>query len=163
MSTDEKAEPLKFVVDLNVAKLARWLRMMGYDTTVFDGQDDWQMVRLAQAEDRVVITRDTGVMKRRIITSGRLQAHLVASDDPEKQLEQVIYVFKLDDKQSFSRCIECNELLAPCTLEEVKDRVPLYVFKTHKQFVECPVCHRVYWRGTHWQAMLRKLDMFRGK
>jgi len=152
---------LKFIVDHNVAKLARWLRMMGYDTTVFDGPDDWQMVRIALAEDRIIITKDSGVTKRRVIATGRLHALLVAGDDPEKQIEQVISAFKLDAIMSFSRCIECNGVLAPREPEEVKDRVPSYVFKTKKQFVECPACHRIYWRGTHWQAMLKTLKKFR--
>jgi uncharacterized protein with PIN domain len=148
---------LKFIVDHNVARLARWLRMMGYNATVFSEIDDWQMIRIALAEDRVVITRDTGVMKRRVITSGRLKALLITGDDPEKQIQQVINVFQLDTKRSLTLCLECNVPLLPVDRELIKDRVPPYVYKTKIQFFECPACRRVYWQGTHWEAMKQKL------
>jgi uncharacterized protein with PIN domain len=152
---------LKFIVDHNVAKLARFLRMMGYDTIVFNEKDDWQIVRIALAEDRIIITRDTGVMKRRIITSGKLKALLVTDDAPAKQILQVIKTFNLDTNKSLMLCMECNTELIPIDREKVKDRVPPYVYQTKKQFGECPVCLRVYWQGTHWEAMkqtLRNLD-----
>lgn len=152
---------LKFIVDHNVAKLARLIRMMGYDTVVFSEKDDWQMVRIALAEDRIIITRDTGVMKRRIVTSGKLKALLVTDDAPAEQIRQVIKAYYLDTKKSLMLCMECNTELVPIDREKVKDRVPLYVYQTKTLFVECPVCRRVYWRGTHWEAMkqtLRKMD-----
>jgi uncharacterized protein with PIN domain len=152
------AESLKFIVDHNVAKLARWLRMMGYDTIIFDQPDDWQMIRTALAENRIVITKDTGVMKRRVITSGKLQSLLVNSDDPEKQIQQVIESFQLDSSKPLSLCLECNVLLVAVKQEEIKDRVPPYVYQTKSQFVECPVCRRVYWQGTHWEAMTQTLN-----
>ena len=160
MSTPES---LRFIVDHNVAKLARWLRMMGYDTTVFDQPDDWQMIRNALAENRIVITKDTGVMKRRVITSGKLRALLVSSDDPEKQMQQVVSNFHLDNRNSFSLCMECNVPLVGVKREDIKNRVPPYVYRTKSQFVECPVCHRVYWQGTHWEAMIKTLIKLGGE
>jgi hypothetical protein len=147
----------RFIVDHNVARLARWLRMMGHDAVIFNQPDDWQMIRIALAEDRVVITKDTGVMKRRVITSGKLRALFITTDDPEQQIMQVVDAFHLANERAFTRCIECNVPLEPRAIEQVKDRVPPYVLKTQTQFVECPVCHRVYWRGTHWQAMKKTL------
>ena len=157
---DLPGESPRFVVDHNVAKLARWLRMMGYDAVIFDQPDDWQMVRIALAENRIIITKDTGVMKRRIITSGKLRALLVTSDDPEVQIQQVVEAFGIDSRRAFALCIECNVPLVAITREEVKDRVPPYVFKMQSEFVECPVCHRVYWKGTHWQAMRETIHRF---
>ena len=156
-------ESLKFIVDHNVAKLARWLRMMGYDATVFDQPDDWQMIRTALAENRIIITKDTGVVKRRVITSGKLRALLVSSDEPEKQIQQVIETFQLDSSKPLSLCLECNIPLVVVNREDIKDRVPPYVYQTKSQFVECPVCHRVYWQGTHWAAMTRTLSQFSRK
>ena len=152
---------LKFIVDHNVARLARWLRMMGYDTTVFNEIDDWQMIRTALADNRIIITRDTGVMKRRVITSGKLKALLVVSDDPESQINQVVHAFQLDTKKSLTLCMECNIPLVPVDREAVKSRIPPYVYQTNKQFYECPICHRIYWQGSHWEAMqqtLKKLE-----
>ena len=148
----------KFIVDHNVAKLARWLRMLGYDTTVFNEPDDWQMIRTALTENRIIITKDTGVMKRRIITSGKLPALFVTSDDPEKQIQQVIEKFQLNDIKSLTLCLECNILLVAVNREEIKDIVPPYVYDTKSQFVECPVCHRIYWQGSHWEAMTQTLN-----
>ncbi len=153
------AEDTRFIVDQNVGKLAKWLRMMGYDTLFYGGRDDWGMIRTALAEGRVVLTRDNQIMKRRLVTTGRLKAILIASDEPEEQIKQVVETLKLDTQSRlFSVCLECNRQLAPISKERVKERVPPYVLKTQDQYMECPSCHRVYWRGAHWQAMNEKVD-----
>ena len=152
---------MKFIVDNNVGKLAKWLRMMGYDTLLFDDADDWQMVRTALAESRVILTRDTQIMKRGVITSGRLKATLIQSDEPEYQIRQVVETLNLDCQSGlFTICLECNQPLVKRSKQQVRDRVPPYVFQTQSQYMECPGCHRIYWRGTHWQAMTRKIEKF---
>ncbi len=152
---------MKFIVDTNVGKLARWLRMIGYDTLFFGGGDDSQMVATALAEGRVILTRDTQIMKRGVITSGRLRALLLTSDEPERQMRQVVDTLNLDCQFGlFTICLECNQPLEEKSKQQVKDRVPPYVFQTQEQYMECPGCHRIYWRGTHWQAMTKKLDKF---
>ncbi|MFC1893001.1 Mut7-C RNAse domain-containing protein [Chloroflexota bacterium] len=151
----------RFIVDNNVGKLARWLRMMGYNTIFFDGTDDADMISTALAEDRVIITRDTQVVIRRLVTRGRLKAVLIASDEPEQQMQQIINVLALDCHfQPFTICLECNQPLAEKEREQVKGLVPSYVYQTQRQFVQCPACLRIYWRGTHWQAMSLKLEKF---
>jgi uncharacterized protein with PIN domain len=151
---------LKFIVDANVGKLAKWLRMMGYDTLFFSGSDDSYMVKNALEEGRVILTRDTQIAKRRVVTSGQLKVILITSDDPELQMHQVITALNLDCVRLFTICLECNHPLEERSREQVKDLVPPYVFQTQGQFVECPACHRIYWRGTHWQAMTKKLEQF---
>ena len=152
---------LKFIVDNNVGKLAKWLRVMGYDTLFFNGSDDSGMIAIALAEDRVILTRDTQIMKRRVVTSGQLKVMLIQSDKPELQMQQVIDTLNLDYQfKPFSICLECNQLLVERSKQQVKDLVPPYVFKTQSQYMECPACHRIYWRGTHWQAMTKKLEKF---
>jgi len=152
---------LKFIVDNNVGKLAKWLRVMGYDTLFFDGSDDSGMIAIALAEDRVILTRDTQIMKRRVVTSGQLKVMLIQSDKPELQMQQVIDTLNLDCQfKPFSICLECNQALVERSKQQVKDLVPPYVFKTQSQYMECPACHRIYWRGTHWQAMTKKLEKF---
>ncbi len=149
----------KFIVDSNVGKLAKWLRMMGYDTLFFDGEDDWMMVRTALAENRVILTRDTGIMSIGVVASGRLKAILVASDEPEQQIRQVVKELNLDwHYRPLAMCLECNQPLEERSKQQVKDLVPPYVFQTQNQFMECPACHRIYWKGTHWQAMIKKLE-----
>jgi len=151
----------KFIVDSNAGKLAKWLRIMGYDTRFFDGSDDSHLVAIAQAEDRVILTRDTQIMKRRVVTRGQLKAILIQSDEPELQIYQVIDTLDLDCRfRPFTICLECNQPLVERSKEQVKELVPPYVFQTQSQFMECPACHRIYWRGTHWQAMTEKLKRF---
>ena len=154
-------DTLKFIVDHNVGKLAKWLRMMGYDSLFFNGSDDTYMVAQAMAEGRVILTRDTEIMKRWVITSERLKAVLINSEEPKQQMQQLIGTLELKRQfKPLTLCLECNQPLVERSREEVKDRVPPYVYKTQSQYVECPACHRIYWRGTHWEAMLKKLNKF---
>ena len=150
---------IKFIVDNNVGKLAKWLRIMGYDAVLFSEVDDGKMVKTALAEDRVILTKDSQIMKRRLVTSGRLKAVLIKDDDIRAQLRQVVTALKLGYHfRPFSICLECNQKLVEKDKESVRELVPPYVFKTQEQYMECPSCHRLYWRGTHWQAMSRELD-----
>ena len=155
------ADSLKFIVDQNVGRLVKWLRIMGYDTIFFNGSNDSRMIATALAEGRVILTRDTQIMRRRVVTKGLLKAILIQSDDPEQQMLQVIETLNLDcNFRPFALCLECNEYLVERSKEEVKNRVPPYVFKTQSQYMQCPSCRRIYWRGTHWQAMTKRLEHF---
>ena len=149
----------RFIVDTNVGRLARWLRMMGYDALFINEIDDRQLVAIGLKEKRVVLTRDTQIMQRRVVTNGRREALLVRGDYIKDQLRQVVKEMNLDcEERQFTRCLECNQPLVRRRMEEVKDLVPPYVFQTQSRFVECPSCHRIYWRGTHWQRMKRELE-----
>ena len=151
----------KFIVDANVGKLAKWLRMIGYDTLFFKDGSDSDMVAAALAEKRVILTRDTQIMRRRVVTSGQLGVILIQSDKPELQVKQVMSTLGLDYQFApFTICLECNQPLIERSKQQVKELVPPYVFQTQNQYMECPACHRIYWRGTHWQAMIRKLERY---
>ncbi len=150
---------IKFIADSNVGKLARWLRMIGYDTLLFKEKDDKRMIQIALKEGRVILTKDTQIMKRRLITNGELKAIFIKHDDPKAQLQQTVKALNLDYHfRPFSLCLECNQALVPRSKDEVQSLVPSYVFKTQKQYTECPSCHRIYWQGTHWQAMVKELE-----
>jgi hypothetical protein len=151
----------RFIVDNNVGRLAKWLRIIGYDTLFFNSGDGSHMIAAALVEGRVILTRDTQIMKRRVVTSGQLKAILIKSDEPELQMHQVIDSLNLDGQfKPFTICLECNQPLLERSKEEVKDLVPPYVFQTQSQYMECPACHRIYWRGMHWQAITKKLKKF---
>jgi len=163
MDADSPDGDLRFIVDHNVGKLTGWLRMLGFDTTFFNGPDDTEMVVQADAEVRVILTRDTGVIKRRLITSGRLKAVLLKSEKPREQMKQLLSAFDLRSRaRPFTRCLECNQPLVSRPPGEVADRVPPYVYRTQTQYMECPDCHRIYWRGTHWKAMMKKVETLAG-
>ena len=150
---------IKFIADSNVGKLARWLRMIGYDTLLFKEKDDKRMIQIALKEGRVILTKDTQIMKRRLITNSKLKAIFIKHDDPKAQLQQTVKALNLDYHfRPFSLCLECNQTLMPRSNDKVQSLVPSYVFKTQKQYMECPSCHRIYWQGTHWQAMVKELE-----
>ena len=154
----------KFIIDSNVGKLAKWLRMMGYDALFFNKIEDDELIDIALEEGRVVLTKDTQIMKRRVATNGQLKVVLTKDDDPKKQLRQVVKALKLDCcLRQFTRCLECNQSLVPKSKEEVKELVPPYVFLTQNQYMQCPSCLRVYWRGTHWQRMKKELAEIAGE
>lgn len=150
---------ISFIVDANAGKLARWLRMMGYDTLFFNDIEDSHLVDIALKEGRVVLTRDTQIMRRRVATKGQLKVILAQDDDPKEQLRQVMKELNLDCRlRQFTRCLECNHLLVSKSKEEVKDLVPPHVFRTQTQYMQCPSCLRIYWQGTHWQRMKKDLE-----
>jgi len=150
---------IKFIADSNVGKLARWLRMIGYDTLLFTERDDSKLIKIALKESRVILTKDTQIIKRRLVTDGKLKAIFIKHDDPKAQLQQTVKTLKLDYHfRPFSLCLECNQALIPRSKDEVQSLVPSYVFKTQKQYMECPSCYRIYWQGTHWQAMVKELE-----
>ena len=150
---------IRFVADSNAGKLARWLRMIGYDTLFFKNVNDDQLIEIATKEGRVILTRDTQFMRRKIITNGQVKVLLLENDNPKEQMHQVVKALNLDCYfKQFTRCLECNQSLKPRRKEEVKELVPPYVFRTQSQYMQCPSCHRVYWRGTHWERMKRELD-----
>lgn len=151
----------KFVIDTNVGRLARWLRMMGYDAVLFQELDDGLMVKLALAQGRIIITKDSEFMKRRAVTLRRVKAVLVTGDDPDQQMRKVISELNLDTHfKPFTRCLECNTILLPRDRQGIESEVPPRVYEKQAQFMECPGCHRLFWQGTHWEDMCRKLEQF---
>jgi uncharacterized protein with PIN domain len=155
---------IKFIADNNVGKLARWLRLIGYDTLLFKQKDDGQMIKIALSENRVILTKDTQFMKRRLVTNGKLKTTLIRQDDPKLQVQEVVKTLNLNYHfKPFSLCLECNRALIARDKGEVKTLVPAHVFETQTQYTQCPACHRIYWPGTHWQALGKKLQDLQGK
>jgi uncharacterized protein with PIN domain len=149
---------VKFIADNNVGKLARWLRLMGYDTLLFKQKDDDRMIKTALSEDRVILTKDAQFMKRRLVTNGTLKTVHIEQDAPGLQVQEVVKTLGLDCYlKPFSLCLECNRALMARSKDEVRDLVPVRVFETQTQYTQCLACHRVYWPGTHWEAMGKKL------
>lgn len=136
--------------------LAKWLRILGYDATYDPGLDDYQLMRLARAEDRVLLTRDEELARRRGV-----RALLIGSQVLDEQIWQVLAELDLEPAPWFSRCPVCNDVLVSLDRQAARARVPEYVARTHEQFRLCPSCGRVYWRGSHWQQMEARLDALR--
>lgn len=154
---------MKFIVDANVGKLAKWLRIAGFDTTFYKDIDDSRLVRIALKEGRILLTRDSGIFERRIVTTGKLKAILVTDENIKSQLSQVVSELSLTELFApFTRCAECNEPLVSVQKDKVKELIPSYVFKTQTHYMRCPRCDRVYWKGTHWERMQRLLGELAG-
>ncbi len=154
----------RFVADGNVGSLARRLRMLGFDATFAHPVADDELVRLAEREGRVLLTRDVYMLHRRPIAGGAVRAVLITRDDIASQLRQVLRVLDLHPPfAAFSRCLECNVPLVPAAPEEVEGEVPPFVFQTQHAFTRCPSCRRVYWSGTHRQHMLAALSEMIGE
>lgn len=144
----------KFIVDVNVGNLAKWLRILGFDTLFLNPIEDGELVEIALREGRVVLTKDTHIAERRVATSGQVQVVIVEGDRVLDQLRFVADRLGLHEPfRMFSRCLECNVPLEPIERFQVRDRVPPYVYQTQERYVICPRCGRIYWPGTHWQRM----------
>ncbi len=144
---------MKFLADTMLGRLATWLRLLGYDTAFRPELDDGGLARVARAEDRVLLTRDVELTRRR-----GLRSELIESDKVAEQLEQVVKRFGLHAREAFSRCADCNMPLDEASKESVRRSVPPYVFQTQTRFRRCPQCERVYWRGTHWARMIAQME-----
>jgi uncharacterized protein len=154
----------KFIVDQNAGKLVKQLRLLGYDTCFFTGKSDTEMVNTAMAENRIILTRDTHIPERRLVTSGKVKTILIDSDDIEQQIQQVLKEMNLlDETRTFSLCLECNFPLERISKDPVKDRVPPYVLQIQNEYMECHRCGRIYWKGTHWERMKDRLNKLFGE
>ena len=114
--------------------------------------EDGELIRISSEEKRIVLTRDTRLIKR-------LKNYVfIESDHLRDQLRQVIDLFKLDPfRDFFKRCILCNELIEEVEKDEIKEEVPIYVYNTQSLFMRCPKCRRIYWGGTHRQKAEERL------
>jgi len=144
---------IHFLADSMLGTLAKWLRIMGYDTVYDPALDDNALVRLARAEGRILLTRDTALLQRKGI-----QCLFIASEVLTEQLAQVMQTFSLHVDSPFTRCPVCNSPLEDVPKHEAWGQVPPFVFQTQDRFCLCPECNRFYWRGTHWQKMLAQVE-----
>lgn len=147
---------MKFIADEMLGKLARWLRMLGYDTVYNTPTTDSSLVNQAFREQRIIITRDTRLVERKLIP----RYILIKSDKYIEQLRQVIKELNLvpDKNLFFSRCLLCNTEIEPIPKGVIKTKVPPYVYETQDNFLHCPRCDRIYWAGTHVEKAKGKLQ-----
>lgn len=139
---------MRLVADAMLGRLARWLRVLGYDTVYDTRLDDAALARLARAEGRLLLTRDRQLAGRR-----GLRSLLVASDRLNEQLRQVLGVVATPGAAIFGRCATCNGLLEEVDRQSAERRVPEYIWETHSDFALCRGCGRLYWRGSHYDRV----------
>lgn len=145
----------RFLLDVHLGRLARLLRLLGCDADYANHRDDPELVALARQQDRVLLTRDRGLLSRRAVTHG----YLVRADDPVAQLEEVVDRFELcATLRPFTRCLECNGELEDVAKAEVLHRLEPGTRREQHRFRRCRGCDRIYWRGTHHRRLTAIVD-----
>ncbi|MCJ7463901.1 MAG: Mut7-C RNAse domain-containing protein [Thermoplasmata archaeon] len=141
----------RFVADHMLGSLARWLRIMGYDTVYDKSLDDPGIANLARAESRFILTRDRELAKE----PGAL---MIEADDLDLQLKAIAEKYGLKFHDDLIRCSACNGDLADLDKAQAKESVPEGAFENNDKFWKCSKCGKVYWKGTHWHGIM---DRFR--
>jgi uncharacterized protein with PIN domain len=138
--------PRRFLADAMLGKLARWLRLLGFDCEHDAAIADEDLVRRGIQEERAILTRDRALADEWWVSG----IHRVEAEKARDQLVEVLRRFGLEGEiRLFSRCAACNRPLASVSPEDVRGRVPAGVLESNDSFVECPACRRVYWQGSH--------------
>ncbi len=145
----------RFVLDAHLGKLASQLRMLGFDAAYRNDFRDEELIRISREESRLLLSRDRLLMN----TPGLERAHLIRETDPAMQLAEVLVRFDLRNSVApFTRCIRCNTRLRPAPRDEALERLPPRVREHAYEFLVCPECHRVYWKGTHYERMKKFIE-----
>lgn len=145
----------RFIADAMLGRLARWLRVLGYDTAYEEHIPDADLVRRALAEQRIILTRDRSLGSEWHVTG----IHCVAAEEPLAQLAEVTARFELDPHaRLFTRCSRCNQLLLAADRSEAEGHVPARTLETTERFQHCPGCGRFYWEGSHTAHMRHVLE-----
>ncbi|OPY33405.1 MAG: hypothetical protein A4E32_00691 [Methanomassiliicoccales archaeon PtaU1.Bin124] len=145
---------LRFAADEMLGSLAKWLRIMGYDTTYDKGLADREIAQRAKADNRVLLTRDKELARD---DEGSLY---IISDVLDEQVRQVDSAFHLDFSQGLTRCAICNGRLEEVPKAEVESEVPPRSLQMADTFYRCSGCGKVYWKGTHWNNILKRVQEF---
>jgi len=146
----------KFVADVHLGRLTKYLRMMGFDVYYKNNLDDEEIINISIKEIRAILTKDRGILKRNEVTRG----YWVRSIKVEEQIKEVIQRFDLQkEMKEFSRCLECNDLLKSIKKATIIEQLPLKVAQTQNEFYQCPSCKKIYWKGTHQQRMLKFVQL----
>lgn len=136
----------RFVLDVHLGTLARYLRLVGFDALWRNDYDDAAIIRIANDERRIILTRDRGILRNGRVTHG----YWLRSTDPQEQLEEVMRALDLGRRlRPYSRCLECNGLLEPIGRDAASRSAPARVLEQQRDFTRCAACGRVYWPGSH--------------
>ena len=148
----------KFICDVHLGRLARYLRMLGFDIAYKNNFDDEEIVKKSIEGRRAILTKDKGILKRNEVTHG----YFVRSKKVEEQTKEVIKRFNLQKQiKEFTRCLECNTELIKIAKEKISGNLPPKVNQSQEEFFSCPGCGKLYWKGTHHQKMLAFIELIK--
>jgi uncharacterized protein with PIN domain len=139
-----------FVLDAHLGKLAKYLRMLGFDTLYRSDIDDNEIISVARKEKRIILTRDKQLLNSKEVSRG----YFVRSIEKHEQLKEVVEKFDLNSKfKSFTRCMTCNTILVNVDKEEIYNKVDKDIFRIFNEFFYCKHCDKVFWKGSHFMRM----------
>jgi uncharacterized protein len=147
-------DAVRFVVDVHLGKLARRLRLIGLDTAYRPDANDAELAALADRERRILLTRDQGLLKRRLVVHG----YFVRETRPHPQLVEVLRRFGPLDLHPFSRCLRCNDVLREVAKSAIDATLLPRTRQHYDQFEACGGCGRIYWKGSHWERLMHAID-----
>ena len=151
-ATELHAQPARFALDGHLGRLTAYLRALGLDALHRGALGEADFVERAAAEDRILLSRDVGLLKLTPVRHGAF----VRATDPREQLAEIVTRYGLADRASpFTRCMACNEVLVDAPRDTVAESVPERVLARFTDFKRCPGCGRVFWRGTHHERLAR--------
>ncbi|MEA3475356.1 MAG: Mut7-C RNAse domain-containing protein [Candidatus Cloacimonadota bacterium] len=146
---------IKFIADVHLGKLARYLRMLGFDTLYQNNYTPNQILKISKLEKRIILTKSRELLKRKEVTHG----YCITESNLEIRLKRVLNRFNLYDSIiPFSRCMICNTNLESVSKEKIIDRIPKKVKEWQKEFKICPNCNKIYWKGTHYESMMKFIN-----
>ena len=149
----------RYILDNHLGKLADYLRLLGFDAVYARDWPDHEIARAAQEQKRILLTRDRGLLKRKIVTIG----HCVRADDPIDQLAEVVALYNLKPLiKPFQRCPRCNGNLIPVEKEQIIDQLLPLTRKYYFEFTRCDSCGQIYWKGSHYDHMRKLLAAYIG-
>ncbi|MFZ2632464.1 MAG: Mut7-C RNAse domain-containing protein [Desulfosalsimonadaceae bacterium] len=143
---------LRFICDVHLGRLAKYLRMVGFDTLYGNSYDDNLLIHLSNSQQRILLTRDAEILLNKKVS----RRYRVKQAEPREQVREVLEFFDLKNNiMPMSRCLECNGLINPVSKETVGHRVDQPVFEITDDFTECAGCGKIYWKGTHYDSMMK--------
>jgi uncharacterized protein with PIN domain len=143
---------IRFILDVHLGKLAKYLRLLGFDSLMDKDLDDNGIIERAIREKRVILSRDKLLMRNKLVING----HCITSSKPVSQLEEVVQKFDLSHSMNpFTRCTVCNMVIEPVDKEKIIGLIPPKTRKYYDDFLKCTGCGRIYWKGSHYEKMMK--------
>ncbi|HBE41089.1 MAG TPA: twitching motility protein PilT [Bacteroidales bacterium] len=146
---------LKFICDVHLGKMARNLRLLGFDTFFDRNIDDNEIINMSISEKRIILTRDRQLLKNNRITHG----YWIRSSDPREQIREAVARFDLrNNLKPFTRCMDCNGLIRTVSKEDIIELLPPRTRQYYEEFFKCNVCGKIYWEGSHYENMKKQIQ-----
>jgi len=145
----------RFIADVMLGRLARWLRIAGFDVLYSNRFSDDELVSISNGDGRILLSRDTRLLVRKAVRN----FIFLESQDIQDQIRQIFEAIQVTALPSLlTRCLSCNKALVEASPESVRQRIPAYVYETQSRFKSCPECRKVFWAGTHRSSVVKILE-----